>query len=151
LLEQGAKLPDVTVADDTGATIRTTDLLGKTLVVYFYPKDDTPGCTSEANQFSDDYAKYEKAGAHIVGVSRDSAESHRAFKEKYGIPYRLLADVDQKVCEAFGVLVERNTDGKISYGVQRATFLFDAGGTLTHVWPKVTVEGHSADVLATIG
>jgi peroxiredoxin Q/BCP len=150
LLEAGDKLPRVTVTDDTGAKLNTKDLLGTTIVLYFYPKDDTPGCTSEAGQFTDDYKKFQKKGAQIVGVSRDSAASHQKFKEKYGIPYRLLADVDSELCDAMGVIVEKNMYGKKSIGIQRSTFLIDSKGTIVRVWPKVKVEGHAADVLAAI-
>jgi thioredoxin-dependent peroxiredoxin len=151
LLEAGAHMPDVTLLDDTGATVKTMDLLGKTLVLYFYPKDDTPGCTSEAGQFTDHLDAFHKKGAEVVGVSRDGPESHRAFKKKYGIPYRLLADTEQKLCDAFGVIVEKNMYGKKSLGVQRSTFLIDPTGTIVRVWPKVSVEGHAAEVLAAIG
>jgi peroxiredoxin Q/BCP len=150
LLEAGAKMPEVTLADDTGKTIDTKDLLGHTLVLYFYPKDDTPGCTSEAGQFSDAIAAFRKKGAEIVGVSRDGVASHQKFKQKYGIPYRLLADTEEKLCNAFGVIVEKNMYGKTSLGVQRSTFLFDPQGTLIRVWPKVSVPGHAEDVLAAI-
>lgn len=150
MLEAGDKLPRVTVTDDTGAKLNTKDLLGTTIVLYFYPKDDTPGCTSEAGQFTDDYKKFQKKGAQIVGVSRDSAASHQKFKEKYGSPYRLLADVDSELCDAMGVIVEKNMYGKKSIGIQRSTFLIDSKGTIVRVWPKVKVEGHAADVLAAI-
>ena len=150
MLEAGDKLPRVTVTDDTGAKLNTKDLLGTTIVLYFYPKDDTPGCTSEAGQFTDDYKKFQKKGAQIVGVSRDSAASHQKFKEKYGIPYRLLADVDSELCDAMGVIVEKNMYAKKSIGIQRSTFLIDSKGTIVRVWPKVKVEGHAADVLAAI-
>ncbi len=148
MLESGAKLPAVRLADDSGATISTKDLIGKPLVLYFYPKDDTPGCTSEAGQFRDAYKAFQKKGAQIVGVSRDSVASHKKFKEKYDLPYRLLADVDSKLCDAFGVIVEKNMYGKKSLGIQRSTFLFDAAGKLVHVWPKVSVNGHAEDVLS---
>jgi peroxiredoxin Q/BCP len=151
VLAVGDALPQVTVEDDSGETVATKDLLGKTLVVYFYPKDDTPGCTSEANQFTASYEQFRKKGADIVGVSRDSVASHRTFKEKYGIPYHLLADVDSTVCDAFGVIVEKNMYGKTSVGIQRSTFLIDPKGTIVRVWPKVSVEGHADDVLAAIG
>ena len=150
MLETGATLPAQKVADDTGQEISTKDLLGKSLVVYFYPKDDTPGCTNEATQFRDLSDDFEKKGAVIVGVSRDSVASHQKFKAKYEIPFRLLADVDSKVCDAFGVIVEKNNYGKKSMGVQRSTFLFDQKGRLVHVWPKVTVDGHAEDVLSKI-
>jgi thioredoxin-dependent peroxiredoxin len=150
MLETGAKLPALKLADDTGTEFSTKELLGRPLVVYFYPKDDTPGCTSEATQFRDLSDDFEKKGAVVVGVSRDSVASHQKFKKKYEIPFRLLADVDSKVCDAFGVIVEKNMYGKKSMGVQRSTFLFDAKGKLVRVWPKVSVDGHAEDVLSNI-
>ena len=128
MLEAGDKLPAVKLMDNTGAKISTKDLLGKTLVLYFYPKDDTPGCTSEAGQFTEHLKAFRKKGAEIVGVSRDGVASHQKFKEKYGIPYRLLADTEQELCDAFGVIVEKNMYGKKSLGVQRSTFLIDPKG-----------------------
>jgi thioredoxin-dependent peroxiredoxin len=150
VLAAGEKVPALTVLDDTGAKVATKDLLGKTIVLYFYPKDDTPGCTSEAGQFRDAYKKFAKKGAEVIGVSRDSVASHQKFKEKYDIPYPLLADVDSKVCDAFGVIVEKNMYGKTSLGIQRSTFLIDPTGKIVRVWPKVSVEGHADDVLAAI-
>jgi peroxiredoxin Q/BCP len=137
VLAEGDTIPQVTVPDDTGRAVSTNDLLGKTLVLYFYPKDDTPGCTSEAGQFRDAYADFQRKGADVVGVSRDSVASHQRFKEKYAIPYRLLADVDSHVYEAFGV-------------TRRSTFLIDASGSIVRAWPRVTVEGHADEVLAAI-
>jgi peroxiredoxin Q/BCP len=148
MLETGAKLPSVKLADDSGVEISTRDLVGKPLVVYFYPKDDTPGCTNEATQFRDLSDDFEKKGAQVVGVSRDSVASHQKFKKKYEIPFRLLADTESALCDAFGVIVEKNMYGKKSMGVQRSTFLFDGGGTLVAVWPKVSVNGHAEDVLS---
>jgi peroxiredoxin Q/BCP len=150
MLQTGAKLPKVELADDSGSDLSTTDLVGKPLVVYFYPKDDTPGCTNEATQFRDLTDEFEKKGAEIVGVSRDSVASHQKFKAKYDIPFRLLADTESKLCDAFGVIVEKNMYGKKSMGVQRSTFLFDKSGKLVHVWPKVSVDGHAEDVLSKI-
>ena len=150
MLETGAKLPAVKLADDSGEQISIKELLGKPLVIYFYPKDDTPGCTNEATQFRDLSADFARKGAVVVGVSRDSPASHQKFKAKYGIPFRLLADVDSKLCDAFGVIVEKNMYGRKSMGVQRSTFLFDAKGKLVHVWPKVSVDGHAEDVLSKI-
>jgi peroxiredoxin Q/BCP len=148
MLQPGASLPRVTLEDDAGAKLSTKDFLGKPLVLYFYPKDDTPGCTNEAGQFRDVYADFQKKGAQVVGVSRDSVASHQKFKAKYGIPFALLADVDSKLCDAFGVIVEKNMYGKKSLGIQRSTFLFDAAGKLVNVWPKVSVDGHAEDVLS---
>jgi peroxiredoxin Q/BCP len=150
MLETGAKLPAVKLADDSGEQFSIKELLGKPLVIYFYPKDDTPGCTNEATQFRDLSDDFERKGAVVVGVSRDSPASHQKFKAKYGIPFRLLADVDSKLCDAFGVIVEKNMYGRKSMGVQRSTFLFDAKGKLVHVWPKVSVDGHAEDVLSKI-
>ncbi len=148
MLEPGATLPAVTLADDSGTTLSTKDLLGRSLVIYFYPKDDTPGCTNEATQFRDFYEVFERHKARIVGVSRDSVASHRKFKAKFDLPFTLLADVESELCDAFGVIVEKNMYGRKSLGVQRSTFLFDPSGKLVHVWPKVNVNGHAEDVLS---
>ncbi len=148
MLEPGATLPAMTIADDTGTDVSTGDYAGAPLVLYFYPKDDTPGCTNQATQFRDLWERFEAKRARIVGVSRDTVESHQRFKAKYDIPYPLLADVDSRLCDAFGVIVEKNMYGKRSKGVARATFLFDEGGKLAHVWPKVSVDGHAEDVLS---
>ncbi|MEO7038497.1 MAG: peroxiredoxin [Candidatus Elarobacter sp.] len=145
MLEPGATLPLLTVRDDTGAEISTHDLLGDRLILYFYPKDDTWGCTKEATQFRDEYENYRRRGFEIVGVSRDSVESHRLFKEKYLIPFRLLADVESRLCDAFGVIVDENVYGKNA--IQRSTFVFDPTGKLVHVWPQVTVMGHAEEIL----
>lgn len=128
----------------------TTDLLGGPLVLYFYPKDDTPGCTSEASQFRDLYPQFQAKKARIVGVSRDSAESHRRFKEKFSIPFELLADTESKLCDAFGVIVEKNMYGKTSKGIARSTFLIDGSGKIVKVWPKVNVDEHADEVLASL-
>ena len=145
MLEPGATLPTLTVRDDSGAEISTEDLLGKRLVLYFYPKDDTWGCTKEATQFRDTYDAFRRKDTELVGVSRDSVESHRLFKEKYMLPFRLLADVESKLCDAFGVIVDENIYGKNA--IQRSTFVFDPDGNLIKVWPKVTVLGHADEVL----
>ncbi len=148
MLDVGAALPEITLADQSGAAVALPAFAGRPLVLYFYPKDDTPGCTNEASQFRDLFEKFEATGAAIVGVSRDSVASHQKFVAKYDIPFTLLADVESKLCDAFGVIVEKNMYGKKSMGVQRATFLFDATGTLATVWKKVSVDGHAEDVLA---
>jgi thioredoxin-dependent peroxiredoxin len=150
MLGAGDKLPDLTIADDAGQPVKTAELLGGPLIVYFYPKDDTPGCTNEASQFRDLYGKFQKKGARIVGVSRDSAASHQKFKQKYKIPFTLLADTDSKLCDAFGVIVEKNMYGKKSMGVQRSTFLIDGKGVIVKVWPKVQVDEHADEVLASL-
>jgi peroxiredoxin Q/BCP len=150
LLGEGDRLPAVTLLDDRGAELTTTDLLGGPLILYFYPKDDTPGCTSEASQFRDLYPQFQEKKARIVGVSRDSAESHRRFKEKFSIPFELLADTESKLCDAFGVIVERNMYGKKSKGIARSTFLIDGSGKIVKVWPKVNVDEHADEVLASL-
>lgn len=150
MLTQGDTLPALDVVDDSGATISTRDLLGQTLVLYFYPKDDTPGCTTEASEFRDLFKQFEKKKVRIVGVSRDSSESHQKFKKKYSIPFTLISDTDSRLCDAFGVIVDKNMYGKKSRGVQRATFVMDEAGKILNVWPKVKVDGHVDEVLASL-
>ena len=150
MLSEGDKIPKLTVVDDTGAKTKLTGLADDYLVLYFYPKDDTPGCTDEGMQFRDAAKAFGKKKARIVGVSRDSVASHQKFKAKYGLPFTLLADADQALCDAFGVIGEKNMYGKKVMGVIRSTFLIDAKGTILKVWPKVKVDGHAAEVLASI-
>lgn len=150
MLEAGAVLPDVTITDDAGEAFAVRSLLGKPCVLFFYPKDDTPGCTSVASQFRDLAQEFSARGIVLAGVSRDTAASHRKFKDKYQLPFALLADTESKLCDAFGVIVEKNMYGKKSMGIQRSTFFFDEKGTLVRVWPKVSVTGHAEDVLAKI-
>jgi peroxiredoxin Q/BCP len=150
MLDAGATLPDVGAEDDAGKAIRLRDYAGKPLVVYFYPKADTPGCTSETMQFRDLFAKFRKKGVTVVGVSRDSVKAQAKFKEKYAVPFPLLADVDSKICDAFGVIVEKNMYGRKSLGIQRSTFLVGSDGKLKKVWPKVKVAGHAAEVLQSL-
>jgi thioredoxin-dependent peroxiredoxin len=137
MLGEGDRLPAVTLLDDQGASITTTDLLGGPLILYFYPKDDTPGCTSEASQFRDVFEQFEKKNAKIVGVSRDSVESHQRFKQKYSIPFTLLADTESKLYKALGVNA-------------RSTFLIDESGRIVKVWPKVNVNDHAEEVLGSL-
>jgi len=149
MLESGATLPAISVADDRGHTVELASV-GRPLVIYFYPRADTPGCTNEAMQFRDDYEKFTQKGAQIIGVSRDSVVAQAKFKAKYDLPFPLLADVDSKMCDAFGVIVEKNMYGKKSMGVQRATFLVGVDGKIAKVWPKVSVQGHAAEVLKSL-
>jgi thioredoxin-dependent peroxiredoxin len=137
MLGEGDRLPAVTVLDDRGDSVTTTDLLGGPLVLYFYPKDDTPGCTSVASQFRDEIERFKKKKARIVGVSRDSVESHQRFKKKYSIPFTLLADTESKLYNALGVTA-------------RSTFLVDGDGRIVKVWPKVNVNVHAEEVLASL-
>jgi peroxiredoxin Q/BCP len=150
MLVAGSPLPAVSLADDEGHMVDLASLAGRPLVIYFYPRADTPGCTNEAIQFRDDYKKFTKKGAQIIGVSRDSVAAQAKFKAKYDLPFPLLADVDSKMCDAFGVIVEKNMYGKKSMGVQRATFLVGVDGKIEKVWPKVSVAGHAAEVLKSL-
>ena len=150
MLQVGDTLPKLTLLDDEGEKVNTRDLADQYLVLYFYPKDDTSGCTNEAQQFRDALAKFKKKKTTVVGVSRDSVASHQKFKDKYDLNFPLLADTESKLCDAAGVIVEKNMYGKKSLGIQRSTFLIDAKGKVVHAWPKVSVEGHAADVLASI-
>lgn len=150
MLKTGDTLPVVQVLDDEEKIVSTKDLVGKPLVVFFYPKADTPGCTSECKQFRDLYEKVLAAGARIVGVSRDTPAAQKKFKEKHELPFTLLADTESKLCDAFGVIVEKSMYGIKKMGFQRSTFLFDEQGTLIHVWPKVEVDGHADDVVRRI-
>jgi len=150
MLKAGDALPVVQVLDQEEKMLSTSDLLGKPLVVFFYPKADTPGCTSECKQFRDLYEKVLAAGARIVGVSRDTPAAQKKFKEKYELPFTLLADTESKLCDAFGVIVEKTMFGIQKTGLQRSTFLFDEKGKLIHVWPKVEVDGHADDVVRRI-
>jgi len=149
MVDVGYAVPDITVKDDAGQAVQLTQI-ARPFVLYFYPKADTPGCTSEGGQFRDLYEQFTGKGTEIIGVSRDTVEAQHAFKVKYSFPFRLLADVDSKICEAFGVIVERERDGVKSKGVARATFLIGKSGKVEKVWPAVSVEGHGADVLACV-
>jgi len=149
MLLPGARVPNVAAEDDAGSPVRLRDLGKKALVVYFYPRANTPGCTNETIQFRDLNRSFEKKGVTVVGVSRDSVTAQANFKAKYQVPFPLLADVDSAICDAFGVIVEKNMYGKKSLGIQRSTFLI-RDGAVTKVWPKVKVEGHAAEVLSSL-
>jgi thioredoxin-dependent peroxiredoxin len=149
MLQPGARVPNVSAEDDAGTPVRLRDLGKKALVVYFYPRANTPGCTSETIQFSKLDRSFAKKGVTIVGVSRDSVTAQANFKAKYDVPFPLLADVKSEICDAFGVIVEKNMYGKKSLGIQRSTFLI-RDGVVTKVWPKVKVEGHAAEVLSSL-
>lgn len=149
-LNVGDKAPDFNLPTDGGGTLALKDLKGKKVVLYFYPKDDTPGCTTEAQAFRDAVKDFEKAGAVIVGASRDSVARHDKFKTKYDLPFQLVSDEDGTLCESYGVWVEKNMYGRKYMGIQRATFLIDEKGVIRHIWPKVKVKEHADDVLAKI-
>jgi peroxiredoxin Q/BCP len=149
MLLAGAPVPNVAADDDAGSPVRLRDLGKKALVVYFYPRADTPGCTNETIQFGKLNASFGKKGVTVVGVSRDTVAAQAKFKAKYDVPFALLADVESAICDAFGVIVEKNMYGKKSLGIQRSTFLIQ-NGVVTKVWPKVKVEGHAAEVLSSL-
>ncbi|MEQ8229644.1 MAG: thioredoxin-dependent thiol peroxidase [Rhodospirillales bacterium] len=149
-LNVGDKAPDFNLPTDGGGTLALKDLKGKKVVLYFYPKDDTPGCTTEAQAFRDAIKTFEKAGAVIVGASKDSVARHDKFKTKYDLPFQLVSDEDGTLCESYGVWVEKNMYGRKYMGIQRATFLIDEKGVIRHIWPKVKVKEHADDVLAKI-
>ncbi len=142
--------PDFELLDETGTLRRLSDYRGKPVVLYFYPKDDTPGCTKEACSFRDDYSEYDKAGVVILGVSPDSPKSHAKFKEKYNLPFTLLADEDHRVCELYGAWGRKKFMGREYDGVLRTTFLIGLDGTILRVFPDVKPEGHSKEVLAAL-
>ena len=146
-IEPGARAPDFTLNADDGGKISLKNLRGKPVVLYFYPRDDTPGCTREACAFRDASAALKKLGACVLGVSTDDVASHVKFRDKYKLNFRLLADVDHKVAEKYGAWREKNMYGKKSWGVQRSTYLIDAAGKVRRVWKKVSVDGHDQQVL----
>jgi peroxiredoxin Q/BCP len=149
-LEPGASAPDFTLPADDGSDVKLSHLRGKPVVLYFYPRDDTPGCTKEANAFRDRQAEIQKLGATVLGVSPDDPASHQKFRDKYQLNFQLLSDVDHQVAEQYGAWREKTRFGKTSMGIQRSTYLIDAGGTVRKVWENVSVDGHDEQVLAGI-
>lgn len=143
------KVPDFSAAATDG-DITLSSLTGKTVVLYFYPKDSTPGCTTEGQDFTALHAKFKQAGAVVFGASRDSLKSHASFKEKMGFPFDLLSDPDEKLCELFGVMKMKNMYGKQVRGIERSTFIIDADGVLRREWRGVKVPGHAEEVLAAV-
>lgn len=146
-MKPGDKLPKLTLAASGGSDVDLTSFKGKPLVVYFYPKDNTPGCTQEGTDFRDLYRQFQKAGAEIFGISRDSVRSHENFIEKYKFPFTLLSDPDEVACKAFDTIREKSLYGRKYLGVDRSTFLFDAAGKLVREWRSVKVKGHAYEVL----
>lgn len=143
----GDHVPDFVLSTDDGGTLSDVNLKGKTTVLYFYPRDDTPGCTTEAQAFRDALDDFTSAGVALVGVSADDIESHRKFKSKYGLNFTLASDTEAKLGQALGIWVEKNMYGKTYMGMERATFLVDRNGVIRKVWRKVKVPGHAAEVL----
>lgn len=150
-VEPGMAAPDFGLSDGTGTLRRLSDYRGRPVVLYFYPKDDTPGCTTEACSFRDGYGKYQRAGVEILGISPDTPKKHAKFKEKYGLPFTLLADEGHAVAESYGVWGPKKFMGRSYDGVYRTTFLIDAEGIIVKVFKNVKPEGHSTEVLAALG
>ncbi|MEW5829368.1 MAG: thioredoxin-dependent thiol peroxidase [Chloroflexota bacterium] len=149
-LQAGIPAPDFELPDEAGHSHRLSDYRGRTVVLYFYPKDDTTGCTTEACNFRDDYSAYQQAGVAILGVSPDSTKSHAKFKSKYDLPFPLLADVDHSVCEQYGVWGLKKFMGREYMGVMRTTFLISAEGNILEVFEKVKPAEHSSEILAAL-
>jgi thioredoxin-dependent peroxiredoxin len=150
LVEEGAPAPDFTLTSDSGEAVTLSSLRGKPVVLYFYPKDDTSGCTTQACGLRDVYTEFRARGAVLLGVSPDDEAAHVKFKEKYSLPFTLLADPEHEVAEEYGVWKERSTYGKKSMGIERSTFIIDADGTVTKAMRRVKPDTHAADVLAAL-
>ena len=147
--KEGDKAPSFNMPTNTGEKVSLSKLKGRKVVLYFYPRDDTPGCTKEACGFRDDFAKYKKAGAVVIGVSKDSVESHQKFIDKYDLNFILASD-DGTVCEKYDAWRMKNMYGKEYMGIGRSTFLIDTKGNINKVWPKVKVDGHVEEVLKAV-
>ena len=151
MLESGSLAPDFELPDQDGNPVSLSDLRGQTVVLYFYPRADTPGCTTQACGVRDHRGDYEAAGARVLGVSPDEVDAVKRFAEKHDLDFTLLADADHSVAEAYGTWVEKSNYGKTYMGVQRATFIIDADGTIARVFPKVSPETHDEVVLGALG
>ena len=149
-IEPGKKAPDFTAPTDGGGKIKLSDFKGKKVILYFYPKDDTSGCTKEACAFRDGKPNFSRAKAVVLGVSRDSAARHDKFKKKYDLNFPLVSDEDGKICAKYGTWIEKSMYGRKYMGIERATFLIDEKGVVRNVWHKVKVPGHAEEVLAAI-
>lgn len=148
MLEAGMKAPDFTLKNKDGADVSLSDFLGKKVVLYFYPKDNTPGCTRQACAFAGAYKQFEAKGVEVIGISKDSVSSHVRFAEKYDLPFVLLSDPDRIAIEAYGVWQEKKMCGKVSMGVVRTTFIIDENGNIEKVMPKVKPDTNAAEILA---
>ena len=149
-MHPGDRLPDFDLATGGGGRLRSADLSGKRTVLYFYPKDDTTGCTLEAHEFTALVPEFAKRGTQVIGVSPDSERSHDRFTAKCSIGFPLVSDPDKQLCEAFGVWIEKSMYGRTYMGVERSTFLIGADGTVEREWRKVKASGHARDVLASL-
>jgi peroxiredoxin Q/BCP len=143
----GKKVPAFSAAATSGTVVASKDLVGAPFVLYFYPRDDTPGCTLEGEAFRDHHAEFRKLKVRVLGVSRDSLAAHEKFKAKFNFPFELISDAGEKLCGLFDVIRDKNMYGKKVRGIERSTFLFDADGTLRREWRKVKVDGHAEQVL----
>jgi peroxiredoxin Q/BCP len=150
VVEEGKPAPDFELKSDSGESVKLSDLRGKQVVLYFYPKDDTPGCTTQACRIRDAYGEFEQAGAVVLGVSPDDERSHAKFKEKFDLPFTLLADEEHRVAEEYGVWAEKKFMGRKYWGVERSTFVIDEDGNVKKVMHKVKPDTHADDVLATL-
>jgi peroxiredoxin Q/BCP len=150
LLAVGAKAPEFTTTNQDGQPVSLSDFKGKKVVLYFYPKDHTPGCTKEACAFRDQFARFQQRNVEILGVSVDDAPSHRSFAEKHRLPFTLLADTDKRIVQAYGVWGEKSLYGKKYMGTHRVTYLIDETGTIAAVFPKVKPEKHAEEILAVL-
>ena len=147
MVKEGDKAPSFILKDADGKLVRLADLKGKKLVLYFYPKDNTPGCTKEACSFRDDFSKFRGKNIEIFGVSLDDEKSHQRFAEKFGLPFRLLSDADAEVSKRYGVYKLKNFMGREFWGIVRTTFLIGEDGRIIKIFPQVNVESHSGEVL----
>lgn len=141
------QIADFSLPATGGNRFTLSNARGKNLVIFFYPKDNTPGCTTEAQQFRDLYAQFQQANCEVVGISRDGMKSHENFKEKFALPFELLSDTDETVCELFGVMKQKNMYGKQVRGIERSTFVFDRDGAQRREWRKLKADGHAQEVL----
>jgi thioredoxin-dependent peroxiredoxin len=149
-IEPGLPAPDFSLTADDGSVVTLSQLRGKPFVLYFYPKDDTPGCTREACAFRDKKVDFSRLGAEVIGISPDCVESHTSFRDKYGLNFRLLADPDHRVADLYGAWRQKNMYGKKTMGIQRSTYLIDSAGRVAKVWRSVKVDGHDEQVLAAL-
>ncbi|MCT4577204.1 thioredoxin-dependent thiol peroxidase [Donghicola sp.] len=150
MIEVGAKAPEFTLPRDGGGEVSLDSLSGQALVLYFYPKDDTPGCTKEAIAFTEHADAFGAANAVVLGISKDTVAKHDKFRDKHGLKVALLSDENSDVCERYGVWKEKNMYGRTYMGIERTTVLIDASGTIARIWPKVKVAGHAEDVLEAV-
>ena len=149
-VEEGQKAPEFALAQSDGSVVKLEDLRGQVVVLYFYPKDDTPGCTTEACSFRDNWTELQQAGATVLGMSPDSVNSHKRFSDKFSLPFPLLSDIDKTTVQEYGVWAEKSMYGKMYMGVERTTFVIDREGVIRRIFRKVKVNGHTEEVLEAV-